>query len=99
MNKYISDIRSRNEKQEKKYEALYTECEKRDCDRGFAKAFKSRAEMFPTEQTLTFMENSRVGDKYLKRWKILLEVLTEKGPSHKKCDEWKHCIGILSDER
>lgn len=77
---------------------VYNECEKRGCPSRFAKAFNTRAELFPEKQTRTFLEQNNFSSEYLKWWKVYIEVLIENLPNHEKINEWKQCIKLIEKE-
>lgn len=79
--------------------AVYAECEKRGCPSNFARAFDTRAELFPMKQTLSFLENKAANLERLKQWGIFLQVLIEKKADHEKCEEWKRCLEALHDNK
>lgn len=86
------------EQEEQRMGVVYSECERRGCSRYFAKAFCTRAELFPMKQTLSFLENRQENKDRLKQWEIFMQVLIEKKPEHEKCGEWRRCIKVLHNE-
>lgn len=77
---------------------VYAECEKRGCNRDFARSFDTRAEFYPMKQTLSFFEmhlQEKQLAKALKLWEIFLQVLIEQKPQHEKYAEWQSCIELI----
>ena len=81
---------------------IYAECEKRGCSRDFAKAFDTRAFLFPEKQAKSFMslQNNPSADQKrisnnIRQYHIFLEVLIEKRPKHEKHNEWERALKIL----
>lgn len=60
------------------------------------KAFDSRIQLYPIEQTATFIEKAAVFDKKMfRQWEIYLEVMIEKRPKHDKAEEWKKALKMM----
>lgn len=95
LNKYAEAMKNRLIDQENdKYRDIYTECEKRGCPITFARAFNTRAEMFPMKQTLSFIELK--DDDNLVLWRTYLEVLQELRYTHPKIEEWGESLMIIN---
>lgn len=99
----MSNLKSWKEKAKKKEEHrigdVYSECEKRGCDHSFLVSFNTRAEMFPVQQTRSFLSMTDYPADKIRQWKIYLEVLIEKRPESEMQKDWKKSLEILKNER
>ena len=96
MSKFTEELKIRHTNHEnKRVGDIYAECERRGCTKSFLESFNTRAELYPMNQTLAFLERKDRFSEELKQWKIYLQVFVDLRPDHEKIDEWKRALKEL----